>query len=76
VTSASAEVLTGLFSLAFVAMVTPGPNNLVAMSLSVSGNALRAVAAGIVLLLAGLGVLSLGKLAKSCYLPEDEPLCS
>ena len=39
-------------------------------------NALRAVAAGIVLLLAGLGVLRLGKLAKSCYLPEDEPLCS
>ena len=37
-TSASAEVLTGLFSLAFVAMITPGPNNLVAMSLSISGN--------------------------------------
>ena len=43
--TASAEVLTGLFSLAFVAMITPGPNNLVAMSLSVGGNLRRTVAA-------------------------------
>lgn len=44
-TSVSAEVLTGLFSLAFVAMITPGPNNLVAMSLSVGGNLRRTMAA-------------------------------
>lgn len=43
--SASAEVLTGLFSLAFVAMITPGPNNVVAMSLAVSGNLRRTVSA-------------------------------
>ena len=44
-TSVSAEVLTGLFSRAFVAMITPGPNNLVAMSLSVGGNLRRTMAA-------------------------------
>ena len=44
-TTASAEVLTGLFSLAFASMITPGPNNLVAMSLSVGGNLRRTMAA-------------------------------
>ena len=38
-------------------------------------NALRAVAAGIALLLAGLGVLSLGRLARRCC-PTPEPLRS
>ena len=39
-------------------------------------NALRTLAAGIALLLAGLGVLSLGRFATSCYPPEDGPRCS
>lgn len=56
----SAEVPAGLFSLAFVAMITPGPNNVVAMSVSVSGNLRRTVAAcgGIVSGTVGLVVVN------------------
>ncbi|WP_339764556.1 LysE family translocator [uncultured Hoeflea sp.] len=32
------ETIVGLFSLAFVAMITPGPNNLVALTVSVGGD--------------------------------------
>lgn len=32
------ETLVGLFSLAFVAMITPGPNNFVALTVSVGGD--------------------------------------
>lgn len=31
------DIVTGIFGLAFVAMITPGPNNLVALTLSVGG---------------------------------------
>ncbi|WP_371171337.1 LysE family translocator [Aliiroseovarius sp. 2305UL8-7] len=31
------EIVAGIFGLAFVAMITPGPNNLVALTLSVGG---------------------------------------
>ena len=40
-TSASAEVLTGLFSLAFVAMITPGPNQFPAAALAAFAEILR-----------------------------------